>query len=45
MAENWVPQVTIPYLHHMDISLRDFHLTISSGIYYLKDADLHRVVA
>ena len=27
MAENWVSKFTTPYLHHMDISLSDFHLS------------------
>ena len=28
MAENWVSKFTTTYLHHMDISLSDFHLAI-----------------
>ena len=28
MAENWVQKFTTPYRHHVDISLRDFNLTI-----------------
>jgi len=36
MAENWVSKFTTPYLHHMDISLSDFHLAISLGINYFK---------
>ena len=31
-----VSKFTTPYLHHMVISLSDFHLAISLGINYLK---------